>query len=327
MQTFNPISTPRISEIFSKDEIRYLTERSDLHGWRAVLFTWGCIVLTLVALAYFPNPLMWIIALIVLGGRQLSLAILMHDAAHGTLFKTRWLNEVLADWLCGAPIEVDIKRYRAHHLQHHSQTGTEHDTDRSLIAGMPTTRISLVRKFARDISGITAIKREIGLQLMLMGILKWTVASDVVKLPQEGRSWLDCVRSYVSSAYKTWLVHGAALGLLVATGHAWLYLAWLIAYCTTYSVFIRIRSMAEHACTEPGLNMLRNTRSVRAGFFARATVAPLRVNYHIEHHVMASVPYFRLREMHGMLRERGLVNPMPSYLDVVRIVTSLSGRG
>ena len=50
------------------------------------------------------------------------------------------------------------------------------------------------------------------------------------------------------------------------------------------------------------------------------------MNYHIEHHVMASVPYFRLPLMHRMLRERGAVGAPPGYLDVLRIVSAPEAR-
>ncbi|MES2126724.1 MAG: fatty acid desaturase, partial [Pseudomonadota bacterium] len=59
----------------------------------------------------------------------------------------------------------------------------------------------------------------------------------------------------------------------------------------------------------------------RAGLLARATVAPLRVNFHIEHHVLPAVPYFRLKHMHALLRQRELVPPPPGYLDVLRLVS------
>lgn len=315
-------SAPRrkLSDIFSKDEIARLSARSDAMGWRALLFTWGVIGLTFVALARWPHPLTWLVALIILGGRQLSLAIMMHDAAHGTLFKTRWLNEVLADYACGSAVGVDIRRYRQHHLVHHGKTGTEADTDRSLSAPFPASRASLARKFLRDLSGISGLKREYGLLLMHLGVLRWTVASDVVVLPQQGRTWRHYLADGVRNMWKPVALHLILFGALWAAGHPALYLAWLGAYLTTYSLFMRIRSMAEHACTEQTTDMLRNTRTTRAGPLARATVAPLRVNHHIEHHLMPAVPYFRLPEMHRMLRQRGLLAPPPGYLQVLKIV-------
>lgn len=323
-----PQSAPRrkISELFSAEDIAALTERSDWMGWRALLFTWGVIALCFVALAYWPHPLTWLAAIVVLGGRQLSLAIMMHDASHGTLFRSRRLNEVLGDYACGSPVGVDLRRYRRHHLQHHARTGTADDTDRSLCAPFPTTRASLARKLLRDVCGISGLKREFGLLLMNAGLLQWTVASDVRRLPQQGRSWRDCLRDAAGNMWPYLLFQALLLGVLAASGHAWLYLAWLAAYFTTYSLFMRIRSLAEHACTEQTSDMLRNTRSTRAGMLARATVAPLRVNYHIEHHLMPAVPYFRLRAMHRLLRQRGLCPPSPGYLDVLALVSRpLSG--
>jgi fatty acid desaturase len=68
--------------------------------------------------------------------------------------------------------------------------------------------------------------------------------------------------------------------------------------------------------------MFRNTRTTRAGFFERATVAPVRVNFHIEHHIMPSAPYYRLPRMHRMLRERGAIAAPPTYAKVLELVTT-----
>ncbi|MES2090513.1 MAG: fatty acid desaturase, partial [Pseudomonadota bacterium] len=89
-----------------------------------------------------------------------------------------------------------------------------------------------------------------------------------------------------------------------------------------FGAYMRLRSMAEHACTANSSDWRHNTRTTRAGWLARMTVAPIRVNFHIEHHFMASVPYFRLPELHRVLRERGVVPPPPSYGDVLRLVTA-----
>jgi len=76
--------------------------------------------------------------------------------------------------------------------------------------------------------------------------------------------------------------------------------------------------MAEHAGLETSHSALSNTRTTRADWLARALVAPIHVNYHIEHHLMASVPHQKLAKMHQMLRERQYVDAPPSYLDVIR---------
>lgn len=318
----------KVSELFSREEIRELNERSDLMGWLAVTFTWAVILGTFVGLVWASRQPLWIAApsfllgLVVLGGRHLGLAILHHEAAHKSLFKTARLNDWVGDWLCARPIWNDVHKYRAHHFVHHRRTNQPDDTDLSLVEPFPTTRSSLLRKFARDLSGLTGLKYLLGRAMMDAGLLKWTVANDVVWLPREGRALWSYPARFFRHAGGMLLTNALLLGACWATGHAWLYGIWVLAYLTPFPLFLRIRSLAEHACTARSTDMFMNTRTTRAGFLARATVAPIRVNYHIEHHVLPSVPYFRLPRLHALLRERGAVPAPLSYWDVLRIVSA-----
>ncbi len=317
----------KISEILNRDEIRTLSAPSDLAGWWAVISTWSLIALAFVLVAAWPNPLTILVALVILGGRQLALAILMHEASHYTLFRTRGLNDFAGNWLAGRFIWTDVIRYRKHHHLHHTKTGTDDDPDQSLVTPYPTTRKALVRKLLRDISGISGLRRIVGLVLMDIKVLEFTVANDVKRLPRNGRTTADYVREGIRNIVPVVVANLALAGVLALTGHLALYWLWVAAYLTTFSVFVRVRSLAEHACTEQTRDMLRNTRTTRAGWLARLTVAPLRVNYHIEHHVLPAVPYFRLRAMHALLHQRGFTPTPPGYLDVLRTVSARTESG
>lgn len=332
-ESATPVEMPaetrrKVTDLFTREEIHLLTTRSDLMGFWAVGSTWAVIAAGFALLAWATSqPLIlaipaFVLGLCIIAGRQLCLAILMHDASHGTLFKHKWLNDVFADWTCARPIWQNLAKYKVHHFVHHTKTGTAEDTDISLVAPFPCSRASLARKFLRDLSGITGLKFFAGRLLMDLGYVKWTVANDVVWLPREGVTVSDRLKLLLVNATPTVIVNALLLAALWAAGHPWLYGAWVLAYATPFALFVRIRSMAEHACTEKTADMFRNTRTTRAGWLARATVAPLRVHYHIEHHVMASVPYFRLPMMHRMLRERGAVGAPPGYLEVMRIVSA-----
>lgn len=317
-----------VSELFSREEIRQLTRRSDLMGLLAVLFTWGVIAATFAGVALsWPYLLWWgkglvcVLALVILGGRQLALGILTHDASHSSLFESRWMNDVFADWVCARPVWNMLHRYRPYHLKHHARTSLPDDPDLTLVAGLPTTRLSLARKFMRDIIGITGLKFVAGRVLMDAGVFEWTVTNDIKRIPQQGRAWWDYPLAFFKNSGGAIITNSILFGLLWLSGHGWLYGLWLLAYVTPFPLFIRIRSMAEHAATESGLDILKNTRTTRAGFIARALVAPIRVNFHMEHHFMASVPYFRLPKMHNMLRERGHVPVPPGYSDVLKIMS------
>jgi len=312
-------------EMFASGEIHELTRCSDAAGFWAIGSTWAVIAVTFAALARFPHAVIFVAAVVVLGGRQLALAILMHEAAHRTLFKRRSLNDVLADWVCARPMMNDVARYRRHHLQHHAHTNTALDPDISLVEPFPTTRASIARKLARDLLGATGVKRAVGQVLMAFDVLEYTVSSDARRRPRQGRRLLDYLRAGARNTAGFAVSNLAIAGLLAASGHLWVYSAWVVANLTTFNLFVRIRSLAEHACTERSTDPLRNTRTARAGFVARMTVAPLRVNYHLEHHLLATVPYFRLPAVHRLLRERGIVPAPTGYGEVIALVSGAPG--
>ena len=322
----NAVTRKKVAAVLSPEERRQLTRRSDLWGAASILLAWGGIAASFALVGWGLGQPVWLMIPVVvlgvalLGGRQLALAILTHEGTHNTLFRSRWANSTLTDWLCGRPIGLDLARYRTHHFIHHSKTGTAEDSDISLIQGLPTTRASLARKFLRDLSGLTGLKFLLGRLLMDMELMKWTVATEVTWLPRRSRT--SHLWALVRNSTPAVLVNGGLLAALWLAGQPGLYLAWVAAYLIPYPLFIRIRALAEHAGTEATTDMFRNTRTTRAGWLARLFFAPFRVNYHIEHHAMAAVPWYRLKALHALLRQRQMVAEPPGYWQVMRLVSS-----
>src|SRR5262249_37058869 len=152
-------------------------------------------------------------------------------------------------------------------LAHHAHTGTELDPDRCLAAPFPVTRASLARKLLRDALGLTGLKRLLGLALMDLEIIAYTVTPEVRRLPRRAISQhLAAGARNVAGVVVTNVALWAALR---AAGHGWVYLAWAVAFVPSFSVVVRVRSIAEHACTEASADPLRNTRTTLAGPLAR----------------------------------------------------------
>lgn len=320
------VTRRKLKSLFTPEQLAVLTQRSDWRGAWAIASTWGLIFASFALLAWQPSVWTWFVALVVIAGRQLALAILQHEGSHGTLFKSRWANEVLTDWLCARPVWQNLKLYRVHHLRHHQHTGTARDPDMSLHAGYPTTVRSMARKWLRDLSGMTGLKNIYGLMLMDAGVIKWTVSNHIERLPIEGVPRHTLLLRMLRNMAPMLLANGVLWAVLALSGHAWLYAAWVIAYLCPLQLFIRIRSMAEHGCLPESSDMFVNTRTTRAGWLARLTVAPVHVNHHLEHHVMASVPYYRLPQMHAMLQARQsaeVPRPASGYGAVLRQACSL----
>ena len=282
------------------DEIRPLAERSDLMGAWLVLHCWGTIALAVGLFAWWPNILTFVLAVMVIGSRQLGLAILMHEAAHNALFKTRHLNEFVGEWLCGRPILAELGAYRHYHRTHHRFTQTDKDPDLVLSLKFPTSHASLKRKFIRDLTGQTGYK-QLAAQIAMS-----------VRLAGDDEA-LEAANSDFAQAFKArdlWKSFPVFVGIIVVMGligNWWWGLAfWLLPFMTWFQFVLRVRNIAEHGAVEQSENPLQNVRTTQAGPLMRLFVAPYWVNYHLEHHMVMHVPCWRLRDMHKALIAKGL---------------------
>jgi fatty acid desaturase len=260
------------------------------HAWLVIA---GCMV----ALVVFPHPLVWLAGVMIVGARQLGLAILMHDAAHGLLTKRRWLNEWLGQYACSWPLFADLHAYRAYHLQHHRHTQQAADPDLSLSAPFPITRASFRRKILRDLTGQTMFKQRLA----------------------QFRKGVRPLGSAIGFNL------GFLLVLTIAGQWHLFFLLWVVPYFTWFPMVTRIRNIAEHAMVPDNDDPFRNARTTKANLLWRALVAPYWVNYHVEHHLLMYIPCYRLARFHRLLMAKGFGDRMelrPGYLPVLRLATS-----
>ncbi len=287
----------KAADLLTPAELEGLRRRSDLRGLWCVAHAWLVILGCMVALAVFPHPLVWLAGVMIVGARQLGLAILMHDAAHGVLTERRWLNEWLGQYACSWPLFADMHAYRAYHLKHHRHTQQAADPDLSLSAPFPITRTSFRRKLLRDLTGQTMLKQRLA-----------------------------------QFRHGVWRLRGAIgfnLGFLLVLTMAgqWhlFFLLWVVPYFTWFPMVTRIRNIAEHAMVPDNDDPFRNARTTHANLLWRALVAPYWVNYHVEHHLIMYIPCYRLARFHRLLMAKGYGDRMelqPGYLPVLGLATS-----
>jgi fatty acid desaturase len=340
-------------EIFSGEDWAIITRVSDARGIWLVVHGWLVVALTAFvgAWAWDYHPLAGLLAtpaaLAILGGRQLGLAILMHDAAHGLLHTNRRINNWLGEWPAGASVGSDLQSYRAYHLTHHRFTQQSEDPDLALSAPFPTSRASLWRKVVRDMTGQTFFKQRTA---------QFGFAVKGVKAMLAGGNVSDGKRSTVAgtpfnkaagttAGLSAPMKNGATASIAVAktVGRflavqiillaislilwGWTpFLLWLAAMATTFQLFLRIRNIAEHACTTTGSgDPFTHARTTRANWIERITVAPYWVNYHSEHHLFMGVPCYHLPRAHALLGAGGYHPRMtiaPGYRALLRQVVT-----
>jgi fatty acid desaturase len=291
-------------EVLSREEIDELLRTDDWRGWCSIAINWAIVAAAMALVAVWPNPLTILLAIALIGARQLGCAILMHEAAHHTLFRNRRLNEWAGNWLCAYPIWADLRPYRRYHLQHHAKNWTKDDPDLDLATKVPVTRASMRRKVWRDLSGKVGYQR-------VRAILRRDLSDGFVKSRRAAAGTAAAAKTGTPGWHNligVAVTNAALLGILVALGHAELYLLWVVAWFTTNSLVTRIRSIAEHNMVPDPNDEMRNTRTTLASWWERLLIAPNRVNFHLEHHLLMTVPLHNLPKLHRLLRERGALD-------------------
>lgn len=301
------------AQIFGRDAFRTLTRVSRWKGLALVAHAWGIIIALAWGAAHIGTWWAWGLAIVLIGGRQLGLAILMHEGAHGLLHPHRAINNWVGQWLTGVPMGTDMHAYRTYHLTHHRYTQQPEDPDLSLSKPFPTSRASMARKVLRDLTGQTFVKQrgaQIAMALKGMGPGKKEQSFFIGKV---------VARFLAAQAVLVALSYATGLG-------ARPYLIWLIALATTFQLYLRIRNIAEHACTTTGSeDPFTHARTTYANWLERAAVAPYWVNFHSEHHLFMGVPCYNLPRAHRLLINGGHAGRMtmaPGYADVLRQVTA-----
>jgi fatty acid desaturase len=298
---------PLWRRVLTRDEVRELQRMRDARSWMSLALNWGIVFGAFALVAVWPNPLTIVLALFLIGGRQLGFAVFMHDASHYALFSDRKVNDWVGNWLAAYPIWGDLHPYRPYHVQHHAHTWTERDPDLGLATPFPITRDSFWRKVWRDLSGQTGWKRA------LFTLKRDLGASQGKVRRRDGAGWRRLKGVVITNA--------VLFGILAGAGHPLLYLLWVVAWLTTYSLIMRIRAIAEHSMVPDASNPMQNTRTTLASWWERLFIAPNRVNFHLEHHLLMRVPHYNLPRMHAMLRDRGALDDAlvaKGYWDVLR---------
>jgi len=297
------------STYIDKATLRQLARRSDLWGTWVVFHVWAVIFASMALFILWPNPVTFILAFCLIGSRQHGLAILMHDAAHGVLFKTKSVNEFVGAYVLGAPYGGDLAAYRKYHLKHHRYAQSKQDPDLALSAKFPITPASLRRKLWRDITGQTFLRLQFATLKLKTGDKSQIEGSDAF---QKNNPW-----PYI-------ITNGLIFGGLTLLGYWWVYFAlWLLPMWSWFFLVLRLRNITEHAMTSFDDNPLTHARTTHTNIFEKIFFGPYWVNYHVEHHAFMYVPCYRLVALHkAMAAHHDKMEIQHGYWAVIKAATT-----
>jgi len=245
-----------------------------LQGWRpaldvAVDLTAIVAALLLAIQAPWAAP----IALLVLGNRQRALGNILHDAAHRNLTRNRVLNDLVTRALIAPLLFVSLSYYRELHFRHHLDLGGQ-DADPDLIP-LPAQK---ARSWVAAVAANT---------LSLRAILGSTFGHLLdPAAPAAGRLYIVGWWSVLLGV----LVLAAGLGPAAA-----MLTLWLGARATAFHLITTFREMCDHHGLSPG-GVFSFTRDIKAAGPWSVLFHPRNNAYHLTHHLLPAIPYYRLPE-------------------------------
>ena len=266
-----------------KKRLKSLARRSDRPGltylaaWFVAMIATGCLV-------WFALGTLYVWAAIFVYGVVLTVPAysLSHETAHGTAFRTRWLNETVF-WCTSLLYGEEPLHRRYTHTNHHTHTWYV-----GLDSQMPFDTPLTFRGWLYDISGLSVHRFQIRVLWQLATKRYTPLMRDVspeAELPKMTRNARLFCLVYLGVA------------ILIATGYGWP-LLWLYVLPRLIGGPIMLMfNIIQHAeMQENSPSIIESTRTFRTNLVGRFLY--LNMNNHVEHHLYPQVPFFSLPELH-----------------------------
>jgi fatty acid desaturase len=287
-----------------KEVVQQLARRSAWRASAAVLHDFAVIAAAVAfGLFFWPHPAALLISIVIIGTRQHALFVIAHDAAHYLLYERRWLNDAVGR-VCATVQGLSMCTYRVIHRLHHNNLYGELDPDTALHGGYPRGKAYLIRKLLKDLSGLTAWKTY---AYFLGGAPALNTATNVAMRPLDDTSQ-KLKREARRDRNTVIAFHIATLVVLGWSGYLLQYLVlWILPLATVVQAILRLRAIAEHGATIDFSSPLTAARTNTGPAWLEWLLFPHYVNYHIEHHLYASVPHYNLKRLNREMAQRGLL--------------------
>ncbi|MEQ8966706.1 MAG: fatty acid desaturase [Azospirillaceae bacterium] len=268
----------------------------------------GLLGLSWVVVAATPGPALTGLAIIVAGMMMAHLVELQHECLHGHAFGSRRLDR-WAGVACGLFMLSSHSHYRYGHLRHHAYLGT---TANDEFFDYRFQGLNSPLGFLRgmyDMGRFPRLARDMALSVAGRPLPGVAVPREAARIRQEYRLYLAVLLAAVAAS--------------LALGSWFLVLAWLVPLVAVAEPVHFLIEMPEHygLDTQNEADVLSNTRTIRAGAFARWLTNAN--NLHTAHHYHQGVPMAGIRQLDAMISDRVRIVE-PSYPAFYRKV--ISGR-
>lgn len=282
--------------------VKELTRQDDRKAWAGVIELYGCIAVLIGLAVWAWHPLVIIPAMILIATRQQACFVIAHDAAHYRLFRNRALNDIVGR-VTGGIVGISMATYRVTHRLHHNHLYEKQDPDIPLNAGYPRGRSYLLTKLFKDLFGRTAFMT----YRYFFGAPAINEETGDVNRPLNDtsprlRAAARADRWWVLGFHATMPLAALAGGFLVEY-----LLLWVLPLLTFLQPLLRIRAICEHGAVSDFSSPLTAARTNTGPAWLLWLFFPHNVNFHIEHHMYPSIPFYNLPRAHREMLSHGVL--------------------
>ena len=265
------------------DVIKRQTQRSNAKGLLQLTAHLALLVLAAMAMQASRDSIWLLLSLPLYAALLIFLFAPLHETIHYTVFRTRWLNNLVAAPI-GFLLLLPFQAFRVFHYVHHRHTQNPERDPELLdmkplqgrywwyLTGLPTWWQSLQTIWQHALVGVSEAYIEERHHAMIV---------------REARLHL--------AGYALLLL----LSLVLSSDFLWWY--WILPALVGQPM-LRLYLLAEHSGCDFSTNMLENSRTT----YTQPWLNFLAWNmpYHAEHHYLASVPFHALPALHAYTGQR-----------------------
>jgi len=301
-----PITQALQDGTLTRRELKDLMKRSNVPAFRhlALWIVVLCATGGLIAIAY--NTVWVWLAMFLHGVVLVHHFSLQHECCHYTVFKTRWLNDVVGN-ICGFIIMLPNRHFRYEHCDHHTYTQLAGDDPELIplpktlagyfwyLSSVPYWKTKFTEAYRHCTGHLTPEEKRF--------------------VPKEEHTTIIWEARIMVALYLVILCLCFATNWWAPVWYWWL----PVVLGEPVMRFIR---MTEHVGKPCVRDMTENTRT---NYVTRPMqFLSWNMNYHAEHHYAASVPFYALPALHERLKTRVQVEPrgyLGAHIDILRQLT------
>ena len=275
-------------KLLSKEELLYFSKIEPARILWQILFEWGSIILAIYLCQTYWHPLLYLITVMWIGARQHALGGLLHEGAHFHISRKKKWNDLLSEVVLAWPIFANLQNFRNIHLRHHSHLNSPKDPDwvvkQTEEWQFPKSKLALIGMLLKHLLGGTLIRLfKQNAQFSIKGKRK----KDIIYLFKRSAFYLLVIFFiWYFGVFKEFLLY------------------WIVPLATWLSFIFHIRAIGEHWAIDHKEGALGGSRTILLSKFEELFVTPHNFNYHAEHHLYPSVPYYRLKKLHNFLMQK-----------------------